>query len=183
MPFVQSLAAVLEANFANWSQGQGKLTLDQINTLMDAWDPRTQRSAVQGADAAALAVLKGFVYGSGGTNLGINCNLFVANPMTWNPNTAGLTLNDIRNFAKNFTQENPLQTDANKLNTTFQEYIVRIKTTDQSTLFADVVAADLPESPAWTAISQGAINDCSFLAATGSLIQLQGQATFKPASR
>jgi WD40 repeat protein len=109
---VLNLPGVLRANFAKWSEGRGKLTLDDINRLI-------HDRSIRGADAAAISVLKECVFGSAKGKPGRYANLFVQDPKSWDSVADGLTLDNIKYYYDSLSHENPLWKEANALNDAF----------------------------------------------------------------
>ena len=81
---VYNLSAILKANFVKWASNGKNLTLNDVNRLMDD-------HSIQGSDAAAVAVLKGFVLGLYGTKneRAASANLFVKDLTGWGRQARG----------------------------------------------------------------------------------------------
>jgi VCBS repeat-containing protein len=152
-----------------WYDAGGQIRLSKINTLID--DPK-----VQDREAAVVAILKALVLQSpsnpdkGGTRL----PLFGRDPDKWDPAQSGLTEADIMYLLKAFSDPtHKLHAAAVELDSEYE--FLRGRTLASK---YDVYSVAPPTKPLWETVQQGFVGDCSFLAATMSLLNAHGTNEF-----
>jgi hypothetical protein len=164
-PFISTV----EKNFATWAVG-GKITLARVDQLIS--DP-----TIKGQDAAALAVLRAHLLGTGAKGKPSPFLIaFGVDTSKWNSAVDGLTKANLEYFALNTSPIIPsvlpgpvlayIQATAAQLQSKFSYYFSKIQGTDPNQLFGKTVSL--------RAIKQGFTGDCAMLSGTTGLINNEG---------
>ncbi len=183
-PLSAALLRVFE-NFVPKGKG-GTLTTEGAGELVN------KNYKVQGEDAAALAVLYGYVLlytrnpnaapfpllNPARWKKAPFAVLFVKDLDSWSPANDGITAANIEYFQDNFNGKNgrAMQQAAQFLVQTFTDYTKRIADTNKDNLFTNPkqFADQKVFTTLWQSVSQGALGDCAFLSVTAALVAKRG---------